>query len=73
MGNGSLFYFPMIFSLILSFREKAAKEAGVEEEEEESDDDVVTGSNPFKNINQQIVSTSPRSIHCQSSQIYKNM
>ncbi|XP_057306289.1 ADP-ribosylation factor-like protein 13B [Hydractinia symbiolongicarpus] len=41
-------------------REKAAKEAGVQEEEEESDDDVVTGSNPFRNINDQIEITAKR-------------
>lgn len=41
-------------------REKAAKEAGVQEEEEESDDDVVTGSNPFRNINDQIDITAKR-------------
>ena len=39
------------------FREKAAKEAGVEDEEDEEnedDDDVMGG--PFRNINDQIVS-----------------
>ena len=40
-----------MYAMTIVFREKAAKEAGIDEEEE-SDDDVV---NPFRNIQDQIV------------------
>lgn len=39
-------------------REKAAREAGVEESENEDDGDVVGGHNPFRKIEDQIVSNS---------------